>query len=161
MAFAQALLHVLIFLSRNPLHLKESFQFYGFLVSYTLLATQIALTTKQADLAFGTIVLLTWIRHPFYEFFLKSHSLLALLILFALWRYLTVRSTFSHVYLIIGASILAATTVMRYAGVLFRPFSQSQPYALSRVVRVHDANDAICLQVDIPRYYRYIPCRLG
>ena len=154
MAFAQALLHVVIFFSRNPFHLKETLQFYGFLVSHHCSVLRLTLNRKQAGIAFSSLVLLTWVRHPFYEFFLKSHFLLAMLVLVALWRHVATRSAFSQVYLLIGASILASTTIMRYARVLFRQLSRTQFYAISRVVRVHEANDAVCLQIDILRPWR-------
>ena len=154
MAFGQALLHVVVFLSRNPFHLKKSLQFYEFLVSHHDSILSLVLIRKQTDIAFSSLVLLIWIQHSFYEFFLKSHFLLAIFVLVALWRHLAIRFTFSQVYLLIEASILVITTIMRYIRILFRQFFRTQFYAVSRVVRVHETNDAICLQLNILRPWR-------
>ena len=93
----------------------------------------------------------TWIRHSLYEIFLKSHSLFAAVILFALWRHLTIKLTFSRIYLIAGISLYGAMTILRYGRILFRQSSWSRPYAVSRVLQVHNANDAICLKIDVCR----------
>ena len=97
------------------------------------------------------LLLFTWIRSPLYEFFLKSHFLLAILIMVALWRHLTIKSSFSRVYVLVATSIFAFTTLLRYTRLLFRQFSWSQPYAASRVIQVHKANDAICIEIDVRR----------
>lgn len=97
------------------------------------------------------LLLLTWIRSPLYELFLKSHFLLAVLIMVALWRHLTIKPSFTRFYVIIATSIFVATTLLRYGRLLFRQFSWSRPYATSRVVQVHKANSAICLEIDVRR----------
>lgn len=100
------------------------------------------------------LLILTWVRSPLYEFFLKSHFLLSILIMVALWRHLTIKPTFTRFYIVIGTSIFVATTLLRYGRLLFRQFSWSHPYATSRVVQVHKANGAICLEIDVRRPWK-------
>ena len=97
------------------------------------------------------LFLLTWIRLSLYEFFLKSHLLLAVLIVMALWRHLIVRLNFTRIYVIIVVSIFVITTLLRYSRILFRQSSWSHSYATSRVIQVHKANDAFCLEIDVRR----------
>lgn len=76
MTFAQTLIHIVIFLSRNSLHFKKSFQFYELLMNCSLSSSEHAMTKRQTDIAFISLLILTWIRHYFYELFLKSHFFL-------------------------------------------------------------------------------------
>ena len=97
------------------------------------------------------MILLSCIRTPFFEFFIKSHLSLAILIVYAVWRHLTGFSSLIRLYVIIAAAIYAFTSVIRYIRLLYRQWSWSQPYATAQVLEIQKSNDALCLQIKVRR----------
>ena len=97
------------------------------------------------------MVLLLTLKHYLYEIFQKSHYALALFIVYALWRHLTVNIFLGRLYLYIGASILVITTFSRYARLLLRNGTWGRPYAPTKIMKVRDA---VRIQINVPRPWK-------
>ena len=153
MAFVQGLIHVLIYLTRSSLRLKDPIQFNGFLVSRPAFSEN-KLIKAKGGVAMLTLTILSTMRRPFYEFFITSHMALAVIITYAMWRHLSVQASFSRIYVFTAVAIYSATTIVRYTRILIRNLVWNEPRAIAKLAQV---NDAICVQVKIPRPWHVQP----
>lgn len=97
------------------------------------------------------MLLLSILKAPFYEFFSKSHYLMAVLAAYMIWRHLSIRSLFSRLYIVIAISILVFTTILRYLRIIFRSATWKKPYATTKLVAI---NDVIRAQIEVPRPWK-------
>ena len=91
------------------------------------------------------------ISSPFYEFFSKSHYLLGLFLVYAIWRHLPVKNDISRYYLIIALATLTLTTILRYSRIIFRSIRWSKPNATTTLRQI---DNAIVAQIHIPRPWK-------
>ncbi len=88
------------------------------------------------------------LRRLSYEIFLRTHQGLALAAVYALWRHISTRKTFAHVYVVIGTALFAGMTVWQVLLVLFRNFVFGCAFARADVTQI---NGMIKIRMIIPR----------
>ena len=93
-------------------------------------------------------MLLSIFQIPLYEFFQKIHYAIAILIVYAIWRHVSVRSSSSRIYMIVAACVFLSTTTLRYARVIWRNVVWSKPYPATQIIQV---KDAVRLRITLPR----------
>ena len=86
-----------------------------------------------------------------FELFQMTHSALAVLIVYALWRHLSIRQTSTRLYMVIAGGIFVATSIIRSSRLIIRNMKWKQPYATAQVVPM---KDIVRVHVRIPRPWK-------
>ncbi|KAI9799073.1 MAG: hypothetical protein M1833_004267 [Piccolia ochrophora] len=123
-AFAHTLLHTIItvrrsFSLKNPVHLSG--------------------VTASTAIGLLCVLSLPIIRYHFYEFFLKLHSLLVVVLLIALWNHVPRKKLADHLYLIIGISFLGGTFLYHLLRLAFRNIKHGVPCPRAEIAPMKDA----------------------
>lgn len=90
-------------------------------------------------------------RSPAYEVFLRVHQALAVLVLYTMWRHVVVKSLFPSLYVFIMTSLLASTSILEFAFIIFRNFAFGQPYPTAYITKV---DGAVMISLTSPRPLR-------
>jgi predicted ferric reductase len=94
---------------------------------------------------------MTCFKRHIYEIFLKSHFALALFVMYALWRHLSIRKAFARVYIVAAAGALLSSTAFHGLFVLARNIAYKKP--LSRAHLEH-RNNAVKVVLTVPRPFK-------
>ena len=116
LAFLQGLTHVPLQIIHNVFGLEMHCKFSDFW--YLLFAFQVSDWHELGHDFFASIILLLIWKFPFYEFFAKTQFFLALMLAFAVWWHLIIRSGFASFYIIMTVFILLSTTLFRYVRII-------------------------------------------
>ncbi|PGG99139.1 hypothetical protein AJ80_09403 [Polytolypa hystricis UAMH7299] len=138
MAFIQALAHVAISMKMEGLSVRGTSQLHGIL----------------AFSAFGFAILLLCLRRHFYEFFIKLHYALGFFAVYAVWRHVRARKTFSHVYIFAGIVCFACTFMLHMIKLIGRNFGPGRCFARASFVA---RNDAVEIVLSSIKPFRFRP----
>ena len=105
----------------------------------------------QGAIAIASLIILSILRTPLFEFFQKTHYALALLTAYAVWRHLGVKPAFARIYIIIASIMFCLTTLSRYARLMMRNVVWDRPYAKTKVLAVRDI---VRVQVTLARPWK-------
>ncbi|KAF7621571.1 hypothetical protein AFLA_011866 [Aspergillus flavus NRRL3357] len=131
MACVQAVVHVIISVRERGWSPDQLLQLYGLI----------------AISAFALSVILIFIRRFVYEVFIKSHYLLAVLALFAIWRHVRFQRNFAQLYMLVGSGLLITTTTLHWIILIIRNITLDRFGSRAMVSRGRDSQVA---QVVIP-----------
>jgi len=95
------LLHVLIHAASKPsFEVGESWQMFGLSVSVIASNKRVALISPKAIVCMATLLLLSprFFRLPSYRVLLRCHQALAVVVAYALWKYISSSSKLSRIY---------------------------------------------------------------
>lgn len=94
------------------------------------------------------LFLLIILKIPFYEFFYKSHYLLALFLIYTTWQHLRTKTFYLRIYLITTVSIFTGTTIFRFICIFFRNMTRSKFYSTTNLIMI---NNIIRAEITIPQ----------
>jgi hypothetical protein len=126
MSFLLGLVHVVIdVVQRSTLKQNSSLGSYGTVVSHSPSKTLRYSPFIQTIAAMGVILVLSFLRSiiPIYEIFLRCHQILAIGVLYSLWKHVHSRS--AYICLIAASCIFTSTLILGCLLVLYRSFSFS------------------------------------
>jgi predicted ferric reductase len=94
------------------------------------------------------ILSLHFIRRLLYEWFLRSHFLLSVVALVAIWRHIASKNTVGNIFLQIGVYLWAAMAILHWAYFGFRNLALGVPFATARVTKLENA---LRVAITVPR----------
>ncbi|KAI9889392.1 MAG: hypothetical protein M1814_005328 [Vezdaea aestivalis] len=125
----------------------------GIVVSATRKYNEAELNLEQADSAITAIFFtsLIFIRGILYELFLRSHFVLSVTIVVALWRHIKTKRISSKIYLWIRVSVWTLNSIVHWAMFIFRNFVFGHPIARAQISQLINA-----IQIDliVPRPWK-------
>lgn len=95
-----------------------------------------------------TLLLSAILRRFQYEIFTKLHLLLAISLIYTLWRHLPLSPLFLRVYVIVAASSFLITTLFRLSRMVFRNIILGRKHTKASVDQI---NDAIRIHIEVAR----------
>ncbi|KAI9888416.1 MAG: hypothetical protein M1814_000478 [Vezdaea aestivalis] len=152
-AIAQAVVHMTISVVRGVEFKWDRVTVSGVVVSAARKYNEAELNLKQAGSAIAAIFFtsLIFIRGVMYELFLRSHFVLSVTIVVALWRHIKTKRISSKIYLWIGVSVWTLNSIVHWAMFIFRNFVFGHPIARAQISQLVDA-----IQIDliVPRPWK-------
>ena len=94
------------------------------------------------------LLLLSIFKILFYEFFCKSHYLLALFLVYATWQHLKAKAFHLRIYLIVVVSIFTGATIFRFIYIFSSNITRGKFYSTTNLIMI---NNVVRAEITIPQ----------